>query len=194
MEKQDRPRGSVRGVVQRAPGAQARAIASGFDADLAILSHEGDMEVLVKDGKVKSDWNAGPHQGIMTHSLVVIGHRPGNPKQIKDWADLAQPGVGVLYPDPKTSGGARWNINAIYGAAYWPRPRPGKGQADLDLRARPPARIQANVVNMDQSGRQSMANFAERQTGDAVVTYENELLLQNKEGEPIPYVIPRPRC
>ena len=175
-------------------GAQARKIASGFDADLAILSHEGDMEVLVKDGKVKSDWNSGPHRGILTHSLVVIGHRPGNPQQIRDWADLGRPGVGVLYPDPKTSGGARWNINAIYGAALLAATataaEPGKGQANLSSVRDLMSRIQANVVNMDPSGRQSMANFSERQTGDAVVTYENELLLQSKEGKPIPYVIP----
>ncbi len=172
-------------------GAQARAITTGFDADLVILSHEGDMEVLVKDGKVKSDWNSGPHRGILTHSLVVIGHRPGNPKQIRDWADLGRPGVGVLYPDPKTSGGARWNINAIYGAALLAATEAGKGQANLSSVRDLMARIQANVINMDPSGRQSMANFAERQTGDAVVTYENELLLQSKEGKPIPYVIPR---
>ncbi len=171
-------------------GAQARKIASGFDADLAILSHEGDMQVLVKEGKVKADWNSGPNRGILTHSLVVIGHRPGNPKQIKDWADLGRPGVQVLYPDPKTSGGARWNINAIYGAALLAGPGAGKDQAELSSVRDLMSRIQANVVNMDQSGRQSMANFTERQTGDAVVTYENELLLQSKEGKPIPYLIP----
>ncbi|MGA9921812.1 MAG: extracellular solute-binding protein, partial [Isosphaeraceae bacterium] len=108
-----------------------------------------------------------------------------------DWADLGRPGVGVLYPDPKTSGGARWNINAIYGAALLAATEAGKGQANLSSVRDLMSRIQANVINMDPSGRQSMANFAERQTGDAVVTYENELLLQNKEGEPIPYVIPR---
>ncbi len=171
-------------------GAQARKIASGFDADLAILSHEGDMQVLVNEGKVKPDWNTGPTRGILTHSLVVIGHRPGNPKQIRDWADLGRPGVAVLYPDPKTSGGARWNINAIYGAALLTAPGSGKEQADLASVRDLMSRIQANVVNMDPSGRQSMANFTERQTGDAVVTYENELLLQSKEGKPVPYVIP----
>jgi sulfate transport system substrate-binding protein len=173
-----------------ASGAQARSIASGFDADLAVLSHTGDMETLAKAGKVKSGWDSSPHKGILTHSLVVIGHRPGNPKQIKDWADLGRPGVGVLYPDPKTSGGARWNINAIYGAALLASKEAGKGEADLAAVRDLMARIQGNVVNMDPSGRQSMANFAERQTGDAVVTYENEILLRNKEGEPIPYVVP----
>ncbi len=173
-----------------ASGAQARSIASGFDADLAVLSHVGDMETLVKAGRVKADWNAGPNHGILTNSLVVIGHRAGNPKQIKDWTDLARPGVGVLYPDPKTSGGARWNINAIYGAATLASREANKGQADPAAVRDLMARIQGNVVNMDPSGRQSMANFAERQTGDAVVTYENELLLRGKEGEPIEYVIP----
>jgi sulfate/thiosulfate transport system substrate-binding protein len=171
-------------------GAQARSIAGGFDADLAILSHEGDMEVLVKAGRVKAGWNAGPNKGMITHSLVVIGHRDGNPKGIKDWSDLAKPGVGVLYPDPKTSGGARWNINAIYGAAYLASREAKGGAADSNAARDFLAGVQANVINMDQSGRQSMANFAERGTGDAVVTYENELLLRNKESAPIPYVIP----
>jgi sulfate transport system substrate-binding protein len=171
-------------------GAQARAIATGFDADLAILSHEGDMESLVKAGRVKPSWNAGPNKGMITHSLVVIGVRSGNPKGIKVWSDLTRPGVEVLYPDPKTSGGARWNINAIYGSAFLASREANQGQPDLKAVGDFLARVQANVVNMDQSGRQSMANFAERGTGDAVVTYENELLLRNKESAPIPYVIP----
>jgi len=171
-------------------GAQARAISTGFDADVAILSHEGDMDLLVKADRVKPTWKDVPYQGMITNSLVVIGHRPGNPKQIKDWPDLAKPGVGVLYPDPKTSGGARWNINAIYGSAYLKSREANQGQPDLSAVGSFLARVQANVVNMDQSGRQSMANFAERGTGDAVVTYENELLLHNKENSPIPYVIP----
>jgi sulfate transport system substrate-binding protein len=176
-----------------ASGAQARAIVAGLDADVAILSHEGDMASLVKAGRVDANWQDNPHRGMITRSLVVIGVRPGNPRQIQDWADLARPGTGVLYPDPKTSGGARWNINAIYGAAYLgetssadsKKPAPDANAA-RDLLAR----VQANVVNMDPSGRQSMANF-ERGTGDAVVTYENEILLRRREGADLPYVIPR---
>jgi len=87
----------------------------------------------------------------------------------------------VLYPDPKTSGGARWNLNAIYGAEVL---RSGR-EAAHDLLAK----VQSNVVNMDASGRQSMTNF-ERGTGDAVVTYENEVLLRHREGLEIPYVVP----
>ncbi|AMV35895.1 sulfate ABC transporter substrate-binding protein [Planctomyces sp. SH-PL62] len=173
-----------------ASGAQARSIGSGFDADVAALSHVGDMDLLVKAGKVAPDWKDGPYKGILTHSLVVIGHRAGNPKSIHDFADLAKPGVGVLYPDPKTSGGARWNINAIYGSAL--REARAKDAANPDLAAvRDRLRkVQSNVVNMDQSGRQSMASFSRTGTGDAVVTYENELLLRAKEGDAIPYVVP----
>lgn len=171
-----------------ASGAQARAIASGFDADLAVLSHSGDMETLVKAGRVSSNWNAGPDKGILTRSLVVIGHRPGNPKTIAGWPDLAKPGVGVLYPDPKTSGGARWNINAIYGSALLASKKDG-GEGDEKAAADLLEKVQANVVNMDPSGRQSVANF-ERGNGDALVTYENELLLRKKEGKEISFIVP----
>lgn len=169
-------------------GAQVRAILSGFDADVAILSLESDIEKLVEAGAVRSDWNAGPAHGMVSRSLVVIAHRAGNPKQIRDWADLARPGIGVLYPDPKTSGGARWNINAIYGAGLLPE-GPG-GPRDPDAARDLLARIQANVITMDGSGRQSMASFL-RGTGDAIATYENELrLLRREAGTETPYVIP----
>jgi sulfate/thiosulfate-binding protein len=170
-----------------ASGAQSRAIASGFDADVAILSLESDVDNLVKAGLVDKAWKAGPGKGMVTRSLVVIGVRPGNPKKIAIWDDLANPDVSVLYPDPKTSGGARWNINAIYGAGML---REGKDKPDPAAAVDLLRRVQARVVNMDSSGRQSMATF-ERGTGDAVVTYENELLLQDKlKGEAVPYVIP----
>ncbi len=167
-------------------GAQARAIASGFDADIAVLSLESDMALLVKAGLVKRDWADAPNRGMVTRSLVVIGLRDGNPKGIEGWADLAKGGVGVLYPDPKTSGGARWNIAAIWGAGLLG----GGGKPDPEAARDLLARVQANVVNMDGSGRQSLATF-ERGTGDAVVTYENELLLRPAYNRPpIPYVTP----
>jgi len=167
-------------------GAQSRAIESGFDADVAVLSLEGDITRLVKAGLVDKDWKAGPDKGLITRSLVVIGVRGGNPKGVHDWEDLTKPGIAVLYPDPKTSGGARWNINAIYGAGLLE----DKQKPDLEAARDLLARVQTNVVNMDSSGRQSMATF-ERGTGDVVVTYENEILLQAKmKGEDAPYVLP----
>jgi len=168
-------------------GAQARAIASGFDADVAVLSLEGDIDKLVAAGLVRKDWKAGPHRGMITRSLVVIGYRPGNPRQIRDWEDLTRPGVKVVYPDPKSSGGARWNINAIYGAGLF---RAGRSKPDRAMARDLLSRVQANVITMDASGRQSMATF-ERGTGDAIVTYENELLLQGKlAGRAPPYAVP----
>lgn len=169
-----------------ASGAQSRAIESGFDADIAVLSLEGDVTRLVKAGLVKEDWKNGPSKGLITRSLVVIGVRPGNPQKIADWEDLTRTGVSVLYPDPKTSGGARWNINAIYGAGLLKdKKKPDPEAAHTFL-----SRVQANVVNMDSSGRQSMATF-ERGTGDAVVTYENEILLQARMKKiDAPYVLP----
>ncbi len=167
-------------------GAQSRAIESGFDADVAVLSLEGDVNRLVKAGLVDKNWKAGPDKGLITRSLVVIGVRDGNPAGIQDWADLSKPGVAVLYPDPKTSGGARWNINAIYGAGLLK----DKTKPDAETARSLLSQVQKNVVNMDSSGRQSMATF-ERGTGDAVVTYENEILLQAKmKGTAAPYVIP----
>ncbi|MDB5350749.1 MAG: sbpA [Planctomycetota bacterium] len=172
-----------------ASGAQARNIKQGYEADVAVLSLEDDMELLAKAGLVKSGWNGGPNKGMLTNSLVVIGHREGNPKAIAGWSDLEKPGVGVLYPDPKTSGGAKWNVGAIYGNALLGSKSKG-GTPDLNAVKASLAKVQKNVVNMDASGRQSASSFYERGMGDALVTYENELLLRKKAGKAISYVIP----
>lgn len=172
-----------------ASGAQARAIKAGLPSDVAILSLEDDVETLAAAGLVKSDWKGGPNRGMITRSLVVIGHRDGNSKGIADWPDLEKPGVGVLYPDPKTSGGAKWNVGAIYGAALLKSKAENGGAAAPRAVADALAKVQKNVVNMDDSGRKSVATF-ERGNGDALVTYENELLLRKQSGKAIPYVIP----
>jgi ABC-type sulfate transport system substrate-binding protein len=99
-----------------ASGAQARAIIGGFEADVAVLSLEGDLEQIVKAGLITHDWRRSSDKGMVSASVVALGVRKGNPKQIKTWEDLARPGVDVLYPNPKTSGGAMWDIIAIYGA------------------------------------------------------------------------------
>ena len=86
-------------------GAQARAIARGLDADVAILSHEGDMESWSRPAASSPAWRDGPYKGMVTHSLVVIGHRPGNPKGIKDWSDLARRGSACSIPIPRRRAG-----------------------------------------------------------------------------------------
>nr|WP_054955890.1 substrate-binding domain-containing protein [Paenibacillus dakarensis] len=98
----------------KASGTQARSIAGGFEADVTLLALEGDVKKLVKAGLVKEEWSRQPYDGMVTRSIVVLGTREGNPKEIQDFEDLTRPHVKVLYPNPKTSGGAQWDINAIY--------------------------------------------------------------------------------
>lgn len=168
-------------------GAQARAIAGGFEADIAALSLEPDVETLVKAGLITYDWKDTPSSGMVTRSIVVIAVRPGNPKNIKDWRDLARRDVEVLTPNPKTSGGAMWNIAAIYGAAL--RARGGNTRAD-SLAAESLLRdVFARVRIMDKGARESMITF-ENGIGDAAITYENEVLVARHGGKEMDYVIP----
>ena len=102
----------------QASGAQSRAVAGGFEADIVALSIEPDVTRLVDAGLVSEDWkDDNPYQGFATQSLVVLAVRPDNPRNIADWVDLVQEGVEVITPDPATSGGAQWNILGAYGAA-----------------------------------------------------------------------------
>lgn len=166
-----------------ASGAQARAIAGGFEADVAALSLAPDIEKLRGAGLVEPGWASGPHGGIVTRSLVVIGVRPGNPKGLRAWSDLARPDVEVLTPNVRTSGGAMWNVLAIYGATLrGPSGSEAGAQALL-------AAILRNVRVMDRSGRDAMLTF-ERGVGDAIITYENEILVGRKSGKRYDYVIP----
>jgi sulfate/thiosulfate transport system substrate-binding protein len=157
-----------------ASGAQARAIVGGFEADVAALSLEADIDKIQKAKLISGDWKAGEHAGMVTRSVVVIGVRKGNPKGIKDWADLAKSGVAVLTPNVRTSGGAMWNVLGIYGAAL--RGQAGTKQGDVEAATTLLAGILANVKIMDSGARDSMLNF-ERGVGDAIITYENEILV-----------------
>jgi sulfate transport system substrate-binding protein len=168
-------------------GAQARAIIGGFEADIALLSLEPDIEEISKAGLIQHDWKAGEHGGMVTRSVVVIGVREGNPKNIRAWQDLARPGVEVLTPNVRTSGGAMWNVLAIYGAAVRGKAGipPGDRNAAIDLLAS----ILRNVKIMDKGARESMLTF-ERGVGDAIITYENEILVGRAEGKRYEYVAP----
>jgi len=168
-------------------GAQSRAIIGGFEADIAALSLEGDIDKIAEAGLITHDWKATLYHGMISTSIVVIAVRPGNPKGIKDWADLASPGLNVLTPDPKTSGGAQWNINAIYGAALRGLagvPRDDKAAASEFLKS-----ILRNVSIMDKGARESITNF-EKGVGDVAITYENEVLVGQQSGQSYEYVIP----
>jgi len=170
-----------------ASGTQARAIAGGFEADVAAMSLEADIDTIRNAGLITHEWKSKPHGGMITTSVVALGLREGNPKGIKDWEDLAKPGTEVLYPNPQTSGGAQWDINAIYGAGL--KISEEKGSRDPAYAAQLVKDIHKNVKSLDKSGRASMTTF-ENGTGDVVVTYENELLARNAEGAKYHIVVP----
>ena len=173
-----------------ASGAQARAVVGGLEADIAALSLESDLQQLVKAGLVTYDWKQGARQGIVTTSIVALGVRKGNPKAIQGWEDLTRPGVEVLYPSPKTSGGAMWDVIAIYGAGLNQGKQKGLAGSAADQHAVDLVkRVQRNVKVMDKSGRESVTTF-ERGVGDVIVTYENELLPRIKQGRPYELVFP----
>jgi len=169
-------------------GAQSRAIVGGFEADIAALSLEGDIDKIVEEGLITHDWKSRQNRGIVSTSVVVIAVRPGNPKGIRDWPDLAKPGLNVLTPDPKTSGGAQWNINAVYGAAlrgFAGVPKDDPAAAKQFLQS-----VFRNVSIMDKGARESITNY-EKGVGDAAITYENEVLVGQQAGQKYEYVIPR---
>lgn len=163
-----------------ASGTQARSIVGGFKADVAVLSLEGDMDKIVKAGLMSEDWKKTDTGGMITRSIVVLGTREGNPLGIAGFADLAKPGVKVLFPNPKVSGGAQWDINAIYGAGLKQAERES-GKKDPDAAKAFLKAVYRNVESMDKSGRASMAAF-EYGVGDVIVTYENELLARVAQG------------
>jgi sulfate/thiosulfate-binding protein len=165
-----------------ASGDQSRAVAAGLAADVVAFSLETDVTRLVKAGLVDATWSAGPTKGIVTDSVVVIGTRKGNPKNLRTWDDLVKPGVEVLTPNPFTSGGARWNVLAAYGAQSARGKDDAKGLAYLNT-------LFHNVPVQDDSGRKSLQTFTQGK-GDAFLSYENEAIFAQKNGQPVDYTIP----
>lgn len=170
-------------------GAQSRAIVEGFEADVAPLSLEADIMRIADAGLITHDWKTGTYKGMISTSVVVFAVRKGNPKGIQDWADLAQPGLQILTPNPKTSGGAMWNILSLYGAArrgfIEGVPANDEAAAQAFLKS-----VLANVTVMDKGARESITNF-EKGVGDVAITYENEVLVGQQSGQDYDYVIPR---
>lgn len=169
-------------------GAQSRAVVDGFEADIVALSLEADVNRIQDAGLISHDWKAGAHQGIVTTSIVSFAVREGNPLGVQDWVDLSETGIEVLTPNPSTSGGAMWNILAIYGAALRGQipavPPDNPEAAAAFLRA-----ILSNVSVMDKAARDSILNF-EKGIGDLAITYENEVLVGRKSGQKYELVIP----
>ena len=157
-------------------GKQARSIIDGLDADVATLALAGDTNAVVKHGGwIHADWqkrlahNASPYT-----STIVLAVREGNPKDIKDWDDLIRPDVKVITPNPKTSGGARWNYLAAWEFA--------KRKFGSDAKAKEfVAKLYGNVPVLGTGARGSTITFAQRNQGDVLIAWENEAFLLNKE-------------
>jgi sulfate/thiosulfate-binding protein len=162
---------------------QARAVGQGLKADIVFLSTEDDVNLLVDDGLVDSKWNRQSYDGIAADTVVVFAVRNGNPKHIKGWADLVKPGVQVVTPNPFSSGSAKWNVLAAYGAER------RLGKTDKQATAYVEKLFQ-HVVSQDTSGRNATNTFLSGK-GDVLITYESEAFAARQNGQDIQYVIPR---
>jgi sulfate/thiosulfate transport system substrate-binding protein len=153
-------------------GKQARSVIDGLEADVVTLALAYDVAAIGQAGLIHQDWQARlPDNSAPYTSTIVFLVRRGNPKQIKDWDDLVKPGVTVITPNPKTSGGARWNYLAAWGFAL-------QEYGNDDAKARDfVARLYKNVVVLDTGARGSTVTFVERSIGDVFIAWENEALL-----------------
>ena len=165
-----------------ASGDQSRAVVSGLTADYVHFSLEGDITRLVKEGLLAEDWNAGPTQGIASTSVVVIAVRPGNPKHITGWDDLVKGDIGIVTPNPGSSGSARWNILAAYGHVL------ANGGTEDDAKAYLKQFFE-HTVALPGSGRDATTAFLAG-TGDVLISYENEAILARQSGSELDYVVP----
>src|SRR5260221_6941445 len=162
---------------------QARAVANGLKADIVFLSTGDDVNLLVDAGLVDSKWNHQAYNGIGADTVVVFAVRNGNPKHIKSWNDLIRPGVQVLTPNPFSSGSAKWNILAAYGAQR----RLGKTDKQATAYVQ---QLFKHVISQDTSGRNATNTFLGGK-GDVLITYESEALNARLNGQDLQYVIPR---
>ena len=168
-------------------GAQSRAVVEGFEADVVALSLEADVNRITGAGLITHDWRSEPFGGMVSTSAVAFAVREGNPKNIQDWADLIQPDLEILTPNPKTSGGAMWNVLGLYGAAKRGHVEgftaDDAGAQDFLLS------VLQNVSVMDKAARELITNF-EKGIGDVAITYENEVLVGQQAGLNYELVLP----
>lgn len=170
--------GSTIRVVQShaGSGAQARAVIDGLKADVVTLALAGDIDAIAKKGLIAEDWQSRlPENASPYTSTIVFQVRAGNPKGIKDWPDLIRPGVKIITPNPKTSGGARWNFLAAWGYITLHK----KGTED-EARKFVRALLQ-NVVKLDTGARGATQSFAQNKLGDVLIAWENDAILAQKE-------------
>ncbi|MGO4361439.1 sulfate ABC transporter substrate-binding protein [Terrabacter sp. RAF57] len=166
-----------------ASGDQSRKVAAGAEADFVNFSVEPDITRLVDSGLVDPNWNANEHKGIPFGSVVTIVVRKGNPKGIKDWDDLLKPGLEVVTPNPFSSGSAKWNLLAPYAAKSNGGVDKAAGLAYVS------ALVKDHVKVQPKSGREATETFLQG-SGDVLLSYENEALFIEKNGDPVEHVTP----
>ncbi|MGN6389465.1 MAG: sulfate ABC transporter substrate-binding protein [Burkholderiaceae bacterium] len=168
-------------------GKQARAVIDGLDADVVTLALAYDIDAIATRGLIARDWQQRlPHGSAPYTSTIVFLVRKGNPKHIRDWNDLVKPGVSVITPNPKTSGGARWNYLAAWGYAL---KQPGGSDATAKAFVQ---KLYRNVPVLDSGARGATTTFVERGIGDVLLAWENEAILATKELGPDKFEIVAP--
>lgn len=156
-------------------GKQARAVTEGLPASVVTLALAYDIDAIAKTGLMSQNWQARlPHNSTPYTSTIVFVVRKGNPKQIKDWDDLVKPGVAVITPNPKTSGGARWNYLAAWGYVLKNGGDEAKAQEFVD-------KLFKNVPVLDAGARGATTTFVQRGMGDVLISWENEAYLVTQE-------------
>jgi len=166
-----------------ASGDQARAVAAGQSADIVALSLDPDINTLVGKGLVPKNWDANKYKGVVSDSVVVFVVRDGNPKHIKTWSDLVKPGVQVITPNPFTSGSARWNVMAAYGAQREAGKTDKQAISYLN-------KFFHHVPVQPDSSRSATQIFAQGK-GDVLLTYQNEAIYAEKKGTHTQYYVPK---
>jgi sulfate transport system substrate-binding protein len=165
-------------------GTQTRAVIDGLEADVVHLALALDTKKIEKAGLIQSGWEQeAPNDAIVSKSVAAIVTREGNPKGIKTWADLAKPGVSVITANPKTSGGARWNFLAVWGSVT---KTGGDENKALDLTTK----VIKNAPVLPRDAREASDVFFKQGQGDALINYENEMILAAQNGEKLPYIVP----
>lgn len=168
-------------------GSQARAVIDGLKADVVTLALAGDINAIAGKDLIAKDWeNRLPQNSCPYVSTIVLVVRKGNPKEIKDWPDLIKPGVQVITPNPKTSGGARWNFLAAWGFVTLHQK---KSEAEAQEFVR---KLFQNVIKLDTGARGATESFVRRKLGDVFISWENEAILATKEfpGEGLEVIYP----
>jgi sulfate transport system substrate-binding protein len=162
---------------------QSKAVAAGLPADVVNFSIDTDMDRLVRGGLVDKTWADNRYKGFVSRSVVVFVLRNGNPKRIKTWDDLVKPGVDVVFPNPFSSGGARWDIMAAYGAQLRAGKTPKRARAYLEQLFR-------HNVAQDTSARNALNTFLAGK-GDVLLSYESDAKIAQSQGRPVYYLIPK---